>query len=133
MSTTDRMGEIIETMSTGFVAESFALNRPPPLGSLVTVHIPAETAGTPSSVDLYAVVTYGRTLGLDPHRRAVDHWQQESDERALGACPAFVLAMGSPRHVARRRQRVDLVTDHAPSAVARRPEGSHQVQEVLLL
>jgi len=71
MSTNDRVGEIIETMSTGFVAESFELNRPPPLGSLVTVHIPAETAGTPSSVDLYAVVTYGRTLGLDPSRRAV--------------------------------------------------------------
>ena len=32
-----RIGEIIETGTAGFVAESFELNRPPPLGSLVKV------------------------------------------------------------------------------------------------
>lgn len=66
-----RIGEIIETMSTGFVAESFELNRPPPLGSIVMVRTPDETRRTSSSMDVYAVVTYGRTLGLDPSRRAV--------------------------------------------------------------
>jgi len=65
-----RIGEIIETMSTYFIAESFELNRPPPLGSLVVVEVPAAlpAAGT---VELYAVVTYGQTMGLDPSRHAV--------------------------------------------------------------
>ena len=67
-----RIGEIIETTSTGFVAESFELNRPPPLGSLVVVRVPADGGQDESvHVDLYAVVTYGHTLGLDPSRRAV--------------------------------------------------------------
>ena len=66
-----RIGEIVETMSTGFVAENFELNRPPPLGSLVVVRLPAEAGETSSGMDLYAVVTYGQTVGLDPSRRAV--------------------------------------------------------------
>lgn len=73
-----RIGEIIETMSIGFVAESFELNRPPALGSLVVVRLPGEAAGLPAGaggtaagMDLYAVVTYGQTVGLDPSRRAV--------------------------------------------------------------
>lgn len=65
-----RIGEIIETTSTGFVAESFELNSPPPLGSIVTVHVPP--AGTEEAeTSIYAVVTYGRTAGLDPSRRAI--------------------------------------------------------------
>lgn len=60
-----RIGEIIETTSTGFVAESFALNRPPALGSLVVVRLPVQ------AMELYAVVTYGQTVGLDPGRRAM--------------------------------------------------------------
>jgi len=59
-----RIGEIIETTSSGFVAESFELNRPPALGSLVLVRLPDETA-------LYGAVTYGQTAGVDPSRRAV--------------------------------------------------------------
>jgi len=66
-----RIGEIIETMSTGFVAESFELNRPPPLGRLVVVRLPSEVGRTSANMDLYAVVTYGQTVGLDPSRRAV--------------------------------------------------------------
>ena len=67
----NRIGEIIETISTGFVAESFELNRPPPLGSLVAIRLPPEVTGAAESMDLYAAVTYGRTVGLDPSRRAV--------------------------------------------------------------
>ncbi len=63
------IGEIIETMSTAFIAESFELNQPPALGSFVVVHLPV-VSGTPH-VELYAVVTYGRTLGMDPSRRPV--------------------------------------------------------------
>ena len=59
-----RIGEIIETGTTGFVAESFELNRPPALGSLVKVEI-----GEGGCV--YGVVSHGTTTGLDPGRRAV--------------------------------------------------------------
>jgi hypothetical protein len=62
-----RIGEIIETTSVAFVAESLELNRPPPLGSLVTVRVPEGS----SCIDVYAVVTHGQTLGLDPSRRAL--------------------------------------------------------------
>jgi len=65
-----RIGEIIETTSTGFVAESFDLNRPPALGRLVAVASPADSGGA-SGLNLYAVVTYGQTVGIDPSRRAM--------------------------------------------------------------
>jgi hypothetical protein len=65
-----RIGEIIESTSTRFVAESFELNQPPPLGSLVKVSLG-------EGRDLYGVVCYGETGGLDPRRRAV---RRSSDE-----------------------------------------------------
>jgi len=43
---TMRIGEIIETGTTGFVAESLELNRPPALGSLVKVEVGDGTAFT---------------------------------------------------------------------------------------
>jgi len=61
---TMRICEIIETGTTGFVAESLELNRPPALGSLVKVEV-----GEGACV--YGVVSYGTTTGLDPGRRAV--------------------------------------------------------------
>ena len=60
----DRIGEIIETETTAFVAESFTLHRPPALGRLVYV-----TAG--EGIVLYGVVCYGTTASPDPGRRAV--------------------------------------------------------------
>ncbi len=66
----ERIGEIIETTSTAFVAESFELNRPPALGTLVVVNVSEETAES-SATHLYAVVTWGQTAGLDPSRRAL--------------------------------------------------------------
>jgi len=59
-----RIGEIIETGTTGFVAESLELNRPPALGSLVKV-------GVGEGACVYGVVSHGTTTGLDPGRRAV--------------------------------------------------------------
>jgi hypothetical protein len=66
-----RIGEIIETTSIGFIAESFELNSPPPLGSVVAVHVPAGSAGKATEAAIYAVVTHGQTVGLDPSRRAI--------------------------------------------------------------
>jgi len=68
-----RIGEIVETTSTGFIAESFTLNQPPALGSLVVVRVPNGTEGSTDVMDLFAVVTFGRTAGLDPSRRPVRH------------------------------------------------------------
>lgn len=58
------IGEIIETSSLSFQAESLTLHQPPPLGALVVVHV----AGAPYC---YAVVSHGSTTSLDPGRRAV--------------------------------------------------------------
>jgi hypothetical protein len=59
-----RIGEIIETETTRFVAESFTLHRPPALGQLVC----AETDG---GAQVYGAVCYGTTASPDPGRRAV--------------------------------------------------------------
>ena len=59
-----RIGEIIETETTLFVAESFTLHRPPALGQLVGVE-------TGDGAQIYGVVCYGTTASPDPGRRAV--------------------------------------------------------------
>ena len=59
-----RIGEIVETETAFFVAQSFTLHQPPALGRLVCV----ETESLPL---IYAVVCYGTTAGPDPGRRAV--------------------------------------------------------------
>jgi hypothetical protein len=60
----ERIGEIIETDTTLFVAESFTLHRPPALGRLVYVE-------TDSMPRVYGVVCYGTTASPDPGRRAI--------------------------------------------------------------
>ena len=64
MSPTEIIGEIIETTSAYLVAESFELNRPPALGSLVRVD-GAEDG------PVYAIVTHGQTVPLESGRKPV--------------------------------------------------------------
>jgi hypothetical protein len=71
-----RIGEIIETGTTGFVAESLELNRPPALGSLVKVEV-----GEGACV--YGVVSHGTTAGLDPGRRAVRRSTEQVYDEAI--------------------------------------------------
>lgn len=71
-----RIGEIVETGTTGFVAESLELNRPPALGSLVKVEV-----GDGSCV--YGVVSHGTTAGLDPGRRAVRRSTEKVYDEAI--------------------------------------------------
>ena len=71
-----RIGEIIETGTTGFVAESLELNRPPALGSLVKVEV-----GDGGCV--YGVVSHGTTAGLDPGRRAVRRSTEQVYDEAI--------------------------------------------------
>lgn len=72
----ERCGEIIATNTSCFVAESFTLHQPPPLGSLVQVQ-PAEGQAT------YAVVSFGNTGGLDPGRRVVRRSTEETFDSAI--------------------------------------------------
>jgi len=63
MSEQNRIGEIIETGTTFYIAESFTLHHPPALGRLVYVETGARC--------IYGVVCYGTTASPDPGRRAV--------------------------------------------------------------
>ncbi len=65
-----RIGEIVETNSMGFVAESFELRRPPAFGSLVKAPISEGRRA-------YGVVSFVQMAGLDPGRRAL---RQSTDE-----------------------------------------------------
>ena len=60
-----RLGEVIETSTTGFMAESDQLHRLPELGALVCV------GGLDDSRAFYGVVSHGATGGLDTSRKAV--------------------------------------------------------------
>ena len=59
-----RIGEIIETTTLDFMAESLTLHQPPPLGDLVKVNMDRQTY-------CYGVVCYGTTSSPDAGRRAV--------------------------------------------------------------
>lgn len=60
------LGEIIETTTLDFLAESFTLHQPPPLGELVKVKMAID-----SEHYCYGVVCYGTTSSPDAGRRAV--------------------------------------------------------------
>ncbi len=71
----ERIGEIVETNSLGFVAESFALHQPPALGSLVRVNVDDRA--------IYAIVSFGATTSIDPGRRAVRRSTDEVFDEAI--------------------------------------------------
>lgn len=59
-----RLGEVIETSTVRFWAESDRLNELPPLGSVVRVALPSGDV-------VLAVVCFGQTSGIDETRRAI--------------------------------------------------------------
>lgn len=59
-----RIGEVIETSTAGYWAESDQLHQMPELGELVKVELPDGSTA-------YGIATFGQTGGLDPSRRAV--------------------------------------------------------------
>ena len=58
------MGEVVETSLTGYVAQTYKLDEPPPFGGLVRVK---DRSG---NCEIYGVVYASATGGLDPGRRA---------------------------------------------------------------
>ncbi len=71
---TMRHGEVIETSTIGFLAESDRLHRLPQLGELVQARID-------DSRTAYAVVSFGQTSGIDPGRQAVRRGQPDSADQ----------------------------------------------------
>lgn len=74
-----RLGEVVETGTTGYWAESDQLHELPELGALVSVR------GTGSTTRIFGVVTYGETSGLDPGRRAVRRGDLRTTDGAVYA------------------------------------------------
>ena len=65
-----RLGEVIETSTVRFWVESDRLHELPPLGSVVRVTLP-------NGDEVFAVVAFGQTSGIDETRRAI---RRGSDE-----------------------------------------------------
>lgn len=74
-TTTRRTGEIIETATGSFTAQSYELNALPPLGSLVKVQV--------ADLELYAIVSHATTQGIEPGRRPIARGQDAAQEEAL--------------------------------------------------
>ncbi len=75
---TERIGEIIETDSFQFAAESFTLNQPPALGSLVKAQAGSDTW-------VYGVVAFGETVPVDPTRGRVRRSRPDAYDKAVYA------------------------------------------------
>lgn len=75
---TTRLGEVIETSTLGYWAESDELHKLPSLGELVRVNI--------DDGDIcYGVVSFGQTGGIDPGRRAVRRGDSEHSDAEIYA------------------------------------------------
>ena len=72
--TGSRLGEVVETSSTGFTAQAYGVDGAAPLGALVR---------TNGDSPVYAVVREVFTESLDPGRRPVALGRDEPDEEAV--------------------------------------------------
>jgi len=70
-----RVGEVIETRTTEFIAQCYELYQSPPLGSLVKTR--------DLSSELYGVVYSSATTGIEPGRRPIARGKDESSEEEI--------------------------------------------------
>ncbi|MCJ7764287.1 MAG: hypothetical protein MUO90_03910 [Dehalococcoidales bacterium] len=70
-----RVGEVIEASTTGFIAQCYQLYRLPPLGSLVKTKN--------EELELYAVVCNATTTSLDTGRKPIARGKDEDSEEAI--------------------------------------------------
>jgi len=75
MAEAERVGEVIEAGTTGFIAQCYELYQMPPLGSLV------RTGG--SAAELYGIVYNAATTSLEPGRRPIARGRDEKSEEAI--------------------------------------------------
>jgi len=71
----DKIGEVIESASAQFVAESYELHIPPPLGGLVKT--------SDGVLDIYGVVVNATTEGIEPGRRPLARGKEEKAEEDI--------------------------------------------------
>lgn len=70
--TITKIGEVIESSTTEFVAQSYELHQPPPFGSLVKTAIGQQ--------DIFAIVYFAATLPIEPGRKPVARGRDEVSE-----------------------------------------------------
>ena len=70
-----KIGEVIESTSTGFLAEAYELYNLPAFGSLVKVVEPL--------VEIYGVVCQAGTASIEPGRRPIARGKDEASEEAI--------------------------------------------------
>ena len=75
MAEIERVGEVIEASTTGFIAQCYELYQMPPLGSLVKTG--------DSSAELYGIVYNAATTSLEPGRRPIARGKDEDSEEAI--------------------------------------------------
>lgn len=73
--TAEKIGEVIEASTTGFVAQAYVLHEAPAFGSFVH-------AGD-GEIEVIGVVANARTGSVDPGRRPVARGQDEEDEEEI--------------------------------------------------
>jgi len=71
----ERVGEIIEASTAGFVAQCYELYCSPPLGSLVRTR--------DGEVELYGIVYHAATGSLEPGRRPIARGRDEASEEEI--------------------------------------------------
>lgn len=80
-----KIGEVIESTTTGFIAECFELYDLPPFGSLV------KTADPP--IEIYAVVCQAGTASIEPGRRPIARGKDETSEAEIFAANPQLLKL----------------------------------------
>ena len=78
MAEMQRVGEVIATSTTDFVAQCYELYQSPPLGSLVKTILPLE-----GPVELYGIVYHATTTSLEPGRRPIARGKDEASEEEI--------------------------------------------------
>lgn len=73
----ERVGEVIESSSTEFIAQAYELHSPPPLGSLVKVK--------DGQGEILAVVSGAETSSIQPGRRPIARGRDDDSEEELHA------------------------------------------------
>ena len=71
----NKIGEIVESTSTEFMAECYELNALPSLGSLVKVTAP--------TMEIFGIVCQSGTAGIEPGRHPVARGKDEASEEAV--------------------------------------------------
>jgi len=75
-----KIGEVVESSTSGFTAQCYELHQPPPFGSLVKTKC--------GHIDIYAVVSGAATTSIEAGRRPVARGRgEESEEGVFSAHP----------------------------------------------